>query len=178
MQALNVKSHDGRNCGLHVHVSRAALGMTPEAIDMVCAKILVLMDKFTPELIAFARRDWTTNHYCKKYDGFNGSGENSTKKLLGKFKPCKDSRDRYHALNLTNSATIEFRIFKGTLNPLTLRATVQLCDTLVQYCKTHTTPEVQTATWSDLVDTCKLPELKEYCRARGIGTDTTDTAAT
>ncbi len=177
MQALGVKSHDGHNCGLHVHVSRAALGMTPEAIDMVCAKILVLMDKFTPELVAFARRDWTTLHYCKKYTNFNGSGENSTKKLLGKFKPCKESGDRYHALNLTNPATVEFRIFKGTLNPLALRATVQLCDALVQFCKTHTTPEVQSATWTELVDTCKLPELKEYCRTRGIGTGTADTTA-
>ena len=144
---------------------------------MVCAKILVLMDKFTPELIKFARRDWTQNHYCRKFENFNATGENSTKKLMGKFKPCKENGDRYHALNMTNRATVEFRIFKGTLSPLALRATVQLCDTMVQFCKTHTTPEIQTCTWAELIDACKLPELKEYCLARAIGTLNTATAA-
>lgn len=164
------KSHDTRTCGLHVHYSRAALGHTEQARDMVCAKILVLMDKFTDELTKFARRDWANGRWAPKYSNFNADGEQSTKKLLDKYKPCKESGDRYKALNLTNDATIEFRIFRGTLNPLALRATVALVDTIVNYCKTHTTPEVQNCTWAGLVATCKFPELSVYCEHRGIGT--------
>ena len=162
------KSHDTRTCGLHVHVSRAALGASEQARDMVCAKLLVLMDKFTDELTKFARRDWVNGRWAPKYRNFNADGEQSTKKLLEKYKPCKDSGDRYKALNLTNDATIEFRIFKGTLNPLALKATVLLCETMVQFCKTHTTPQVQACTWNDLVGSCSRAELREYCAKRDI----------
>jgi hypothetical protein len=39
---------------------------------------------------------------------------------------------------------------------------------MVAFCKTHTTPQVQTCTWSDLIATCDRPELAEYCDKRGI----------
>jgi hypothetical protein len=168
LDSNGAKSHNTETCGLHVHYSRAALGHTEQAKDMVCAKLLVLMDKFTDQLVKFARRDWTNGRWAPKYSNFNAEGETSTKKLLAKYKPCKDSGDRYHALNLTNEATIEFRIFRGTLNPLAIKATVELVDTMVQYCKGHTTPQIQTCTWLDLIATCNRPELREYCAKRGI----------
>ena len=162
------RAHDGYQTGIHVHISRAALGMTEDAQDMAVAKILVLMDKFERQLTKFARRDWANEYYCKK-NGFLARGETSTKKMVKKFKDTeKRQGNRYRALNLTNAATIEFRIFKSTLNPLSIRAIYQLCFTLAEYAKTHTTPEIQEATWSDLVGSCKLPELKQYCEARGI----------
>lgn len=162
------KSHNTQTCGLHVHVSRAALGASEQARDMVCAKLLVLMDKFEDQLTKFARRDWAHGRWAPKYRNFNANGEQSTKKLLEKYKPCKDSGDRYKSLNLTNEATIEFRIFRGTLSPLALKATVLLCSTMVAFCKTHTTPQVQTCTWGDLIATCDRPELREYCAKRDI----------
>lgn len=172
LDALHVKAHDGEHTGIHVHVSRAALGMTPDAIDMVCAKLLVLMDRFQPQLIKFARRNWPEEYYCHKYDSYNATGENSTKKMLKKFKDTAkregEHGERYRCLNLTNAHTVEFRIFKSTLNPLSIRAIFQLCDTMVQFCKSHTTPEIQSATWSELIGSCKLPELAEYCTRRAI----------
>ncbi len=168
LNAEGAESHDTSTCGLHVHYSRAALGHSDETRDMVCAKILVLMDKFENQLTCIARRNWTDNSYTHKYYGFNGSGENSTKKLLAKFAPCKSSDDRYHALNLTNTGTIEFRIFRGTLNATAIRAAVELCETLVKYSQTHTTPEVQGCTWSEFLSTCQHPDLAKYCTERGI----------
>lgn len=168
LESNGAKSHDTSSCGLHVHYSRAALGHTEQARDMVCAKILVLMDKFEDKLIKLARRHYPSNGYCLKYSNFNAAGEQSTKKLLDKYKPCKDCRDRYHSLNLTNANTIEFRIFKGTLNPLAIKATVELVETLVEFCKTHTTPQIQSCTWGELVAACKHEELAEYCHKRGV----------
>lgn len=173
LDALGCRANDGEtNCGIHVHVSRAGLGMSPDAIDMVCAKLLVLMDRFTEQLVKFARRDWTTEYYCRKYDSFTATGENSTKKMLKKFKETAkregENGERYRCLNLTNRGTIEFRIFKSTLSPLSIRAIFQLCDAMVQFCKSHTTPEIQACTWSELIGSCKLPELATYCERRGI----------
>ena len=162
------RAHDGEQTGIHVHISRASLGMDENARDMCIAKILVLMDRFENQLTKFARREWATEYYCQK-NSFIARGEKSSKKMVKKFKDTeKNVRNRYRALNLTNANTIEFRIFKSTLSPLSIRAIYQLCFTLAEYAKTHTTPEIQEATWSDLVDTCKLPELKEYCTQRGI----------
>ena len=162
-------SHDTSCCGLHVHYNRGALGHTEQARDMVCAKLLVLMDRFENELKLIARRDYTQNGYCLKFRNFSATGENSTQKLLEKYQPCKDSRDRYHALNLTNRNTIEFRIFRGTLKPLALKATLELVDTMVNYCKTHTTPQIQTCTWLDIISACKYPELAQYWCERSGG---------
>ena len=159
-------SHNTSCCGLHVHYNRGALGQSEQARDMACAKLLVLMDKFEEQLKTLARRDYTRNGYCAKFSGFNATGENSTSKLLTKFKPCKESGDRYHSLNLTNPGTIEFRIFRGTLKPLALKATLELCDTMVQFCKTRTTPQVQACTWDELLDTCTYPELRAYWTER------------
>ncbi len=162
-------SHDTSCCGLHVHYNRAALGQNERAQDMVCAKLLVLMDKFEQELKLIARRDYTRNGYCLKYGCFDGIGENSTEKLLEKFDPCKRSRDRYHSLNLTNRATIEFRIFRGTLKPLAVKATIQLVDSMVNYCKTHTTPQIQSCNWLEIVNSSKYPELAQYWLERSGG---------
>jgi hypothetical protein len=48
------------------------------------------------------------------------------------FKGEQDTR--YTALNLLNAATVEFRIFKGTLKHLEFHAALEFCAALVRYC--------------------------------------------
>ena len=43
--------------------------------------------------------------------------------------------DRHVAINLTNENTIEFRIFRGTLNPKRFLATLQFVDALCHFVK-------------------------------------------
>lgn len=94
--------------GLHVHLSRN--WFTP----LTLGKFLVFMNSpatRTP-VIRLAGRE------CPGY------AEIQEKKLMdyqGK------SKNRYEAVNLTNSATIEVRIFKGTLNTDHILADIEFC---------------------------------------------------
>ena len=169
-------SHDAGTCGLHVHVGRAALGNTDDARDLCIAKLLLVMERFaTNEIMAFSRRGGE-NHYCKNVRIGIEPGDRRDK-ILEKSKRTDASFDRYTALNLCNANTIEFRIFRGTLNPLTFAATLQLVDTMVRYCKTHTLQQVMSCTFGDIVATCKYPELAVYCIRRHIGIVSTAEAA-
>ena len=55
---------------------------------------------------------------------------------LTKISKRKYSSDqsRYTAVNLSNDHTIEFRIFKGTLNIMTLSKAIEFIHSLVSYC--------------------------------------------
>ncbi len=160
-------SHDAGTCGLHVHVGRAALGNTDDARDLCIAKLLLVMERFaTNEIMAFSRRGHE-NQYCKHVRTGIEPGDRRDK-IIEKSKQTDASFDRYTALNLCNTNTIEFRIFRGTLNPLTFAATLQLVDTMVRYCKTHTLQQVMSCTFGDIVAICKYPELAAYCNRRNI----------
>jgi hypothetical protein len=52
-----------------------------------------------------------------------------------KYGKLSNQGGRYTPLNLENSPTIEFRIFKGSLNPQTILATVEFCDALIEWAK-------------------------------------------
>ena len=48
-----------------------------------------------------------------------------------------DYCSRYHAINLDNSYTVEFRIFKSTTNHETLMATWELVNNIVAFANDH-----------------------------------------
>jgi len=175
-------AHDTEDCGLHVHVGREQLGQTPEARDLAIAKIMYIVDKFmsddmiSGELNRFSRREYGTSgmrndyHYCPK----NSAGQTATDKRDAFIQKMKDARAqyrRYYALNLTNSATIEFRLFRGTLNVTTFAATLQLVDAICRYAMTHTLQEVQSCQFKDIVAMSKYAEIRQYCNRRGISLD-------
>src|SRR5699024_7779603 len=50
------QSHMARTCGLHIHVSRTALGETEGEQDAVIARILYFFERHWDELLKFSRR--------------------------------------------------------------------------------------------------------------------------
>lgn len=151
------KSHETRTCGLHVHVSRAALGNDDRAKTLAIGKILEMVERFQPELSALARRNIATSQWCMPTnyghsvtDGSRAIRRKSTAVQNYQGIDCHTGR-RYHAVNLQNRNTIEFRIFKGTLNPDTYYATLALVDGIVRYCKTHTTPDIHATTFDSFI---------------------------
>lgn len=75
------------SCGVHVHVSRKWLSM--EKAKAINAFLFSLLPSETVEL--FGREE---NTYCRTYVSL-------------------DKEDRYCSINITNTATIEFRMFKS-----------------------------------------------------------------
>jgi len=105
--AAGGRSWNHTSTGLHVHLSRA--WFTP----LTLGKFLVFINSEAtrPCIVKLAGRS------CPNY------AKLSKKKLTD----SKHSEGRYEAVNLTNSATIEVRIFKGTLHVGHILADIEFC---------------------------------------------------
>jgi hypothetical protein len=91
-----LSSHVPGTCGFHVHVSRKPL------TTMHIQKIVVFIN--APENADLVKT--VAQRACHEY------GKLKTDKIIGH---CRYSEDRYEAINLENSNTIEFRIFRGNM---------------------------------------------------------------
>lgn len=156
------RSHEPKTCGLHVHVTRNALGTTMEEVDRVINNILMIFENFIEELTLFSRRAesqldrWA--QFISKYSGFNG--EILSMKFIS---DKKNTGSRYMAVNLNNRNTIEFRLFRGTLNPNTFMATMYLLNNIIKKAQQKT---INGLTWDKLIGKNKV--LREYNNLRGI----------
>lgn len=120
-------SHNAGTCGLHFHISRNYLGETEKEITDNISKLQLVLKIYWNDYVIFSRRresdleDWAV--------GFEGA---SFEKILRKqYKHY----NRYSALNLEGSKTIEFRAIRGTLNPDTFYSALDFHITLVKNIK-------------------------------------------
>ena len=167
------KSHDAVTCGLHVHVSRAYLaadenGVTSEEREELnTAKIILFVEKHWDEMVRFSRRDrYQLDRWAKCPDSAI-TPEDEIGNIKDKLYNLTD--DRYQAVNLCNSSTIEFRLFRGTLNLNTFKATLEFVQLLCDYCKEHNLKEVLDSSWDDLISWREYPELATYLEERKMG---------
>jgi hypothetical protein len=58
---------------------------------------------------------------------------------------------RYFAVNLTNSNTIEIRLWRGSINPETFEATLRFTARLAELCKYTSAVELAKMTFEDLL---------------------------
>jgi len=109
-------SHKSTSCGLHVHVNRDSL------TKLQIAKMVAFVNNPDNKefMTALARRYGELSGYCRIKQG------NAKVK-----KP--ESSDRYEAVNVTPTKTIEFRIFKGTLKYESLVAALEFVHALCEY---------------------------------------------
>jgi hypothetical protein len=159
------KSHDTTTCGLHVHVGRAQLGEGYDAQYDAIANTIVLMASLREKIVAFTRRsDYALSRWAAMptLDLTLPADELRLKAMETRY------HGRYQAVNLQNDATIEFRIFRGTLNRDTLMASLQLVSNLCKFAMTHTTEECVSATFADIVAVNPYKELVGYSTARNI----------
>lgn len=147
-------SHDNERCGFHIHVDRQFFGKNE---DSCIAKIIFLMMKYREEFRIFSRRrNSQLSDWCTMFDKDN---ENIT--LL-----VKEGRDgnRYRALNLTNKNTIEFRIWRGTLNYATFIATLKFTDRICNLVKDTGIAKLNQMTWEEILGDDE--DIKAYWNVR------------
>lgn len=111
------RSHDAKCCGLHMHISRAA--MTTEGI----ARMVYFYEHNIDDIIKVSRR---TRDGMRQWASTYGWGDLTFAQLAEKTNDANygDHCDRYHAVNLTNRNTVEFRLMRGTLNYDSFMATI------------------------------------------------------
>lgn len=117
----NARSHDGGLCGLHMHVSRNALHGGEDTVY----RIDRLMHHFKNELIRFSRRE--SFGWCRITDDSDIVCHKNIADRKYAWKVRKHRLEGHDvALNDSNDATVEYRLWRGTLNIETLRATIEL----------------------------------------------------
>ncbi len=162
---LGYVSHKTSTCGLHIHISRKAFGDTYEQQEDCISRILYFVEHHWEELLKFSRRSNSQmNHWAARY-GYKAN----PKELLESAK--ESCRGRYACVNLTNSNTIEFRMFRGTLKYNTLIATLQLVDIICELALNCTDSEVQALSWTTFVERIsndEYPELITYLKERRL----------
>ena len=162
-------SHDVGTCGLHVHVNRNALGDDSDEQDLTIAKIVIMMDKLWDYLVKFSRRNYDQLHWARKMNA--SINEMDTEEEAVEKTKAAASDERYHALNLQNRNTIEFRLFRGTLKLNTIMATLQFVDGMCRYAMAHTVKECLATSWVDLANSIDYPEFRQYLRERDLTDD-------
>lgn len=162
-------SHQSGTCGLHIHVSREAFGDTYAHQEAAIARVLYFFEKHWEELLKFSRR---TQRQLDRWaapvrlpglpPGHPGPG------------PSPAHAGRYTCVNLQNTATVEFRIFRGTLKRNTLLASLELVDKICHLALYLSDEEMQGLAWTTFVSSLReqdYPELVQYLKERRLYTN-------
>lgn len=76
-------------------------------------------------------------------------------------------KGRYTCVNLTNDATIEFRMFRGTLKYNTLISTIQFVEKICDVAVNLSDEQIKAVTWTEFVSGVSqqtMPELVQYLK--------------
>ena len=161
--SLGYRSHQTSTCGLHIHIGRHELGYDEADQEATISKILYFVEKHWDEVLKFSRRTQDQiDRWARRY-GY----KDCPKEMLDYAKQLPNGR--YSAINLLNHATIEFRLFRGTLKYKTFIATLQLVEEICRNAKNLTDDCIQALSWQDFVSSIsgKL-ELIEYLKLRSL----------
>ena len=145
LRKMGYCSHNSDTCGLHVHFNRDFFG---EEDTRCLSRLLYIVEHFWPELVTFSRRpEIRMERYAKKI---------SPIPITQYINRCNKTREHdyhYYSVNVANLNTIEFRMFKGTLNVDTILATLQLVNNIVVVAKNKKMAEIKNMKWEDFLTT-------------------------
>lgn len=162
---MHYLSHQAGSCGLHIHVNRDAFGRTAAEQEAAIARVLFFVENHWNELLRFSRR---TRYQMEQWAARYGRKDNPKEQI----EHVKNNfSDRYRAVNLTNSTTVEFRMFRGTLRYNTLIATLQLVNEICELACSLSDDEMELLTWMDLcarIGNLHYPELVQYLKERRL----------
>ena len=166
----NGYNYSHNSAGFHVH--------TTKIDNMQTAKLMFLVEYFKEELKTMAKRD---EKQLKRWAPFYTEGIEKAEfdiDMFDKFYEMveNDNESRYQALNITNYHTNEFRIFKGGMDALEIKARVELCHNFAQYSMNESInidnmPSfIEVATYCDnnYVTDYLHREFAEFCQSMGI----------
>ena len=160
-------SHDTNTCGLHIHLSRRFFGESQETQDLHISKLLLLISKFyDSHLLKFSRRQPSELRWCSN-PSIDYEDDDNEYTIVDKMKQLK-FKGRYVAVNLENTNTIEFRLFKGTLNFSTFIASLQFVVEISRYAMRTDLKNIPTTNFRGIFISTEFKELKNYLKEKGL----------
>ncbi|XUX01222.1 MAG: amidoligase family protein [Dehalogenimonas sp.] len=174
------KSHDSGNCGLHIHVNASYFGPIdyPKWKQRV-RKVVLLYERLWPSIWKFSRRKVNQLHWCQSYfessPAYRTRAAASMESIDNNWLSNKECFSRYYAVNLSNSKTIEFRIFRGSLVPETIFSCLELTALLCSLTYKLTFKQIAEIQWSDIVQAAAAyTYLPVYLAAHDCSADPRD----
>lgn len=156
------KSHDTQTCGLHIHMNRAFLGKDETEQDLNIAKLIILFEMFWDScIVPFSRRNIASMERWASKPTLDYKSTDTENEIFDKVKSYKRA-GRYRAINLENTHTIEFRLFRGTLKLNTFIASLQFVVEITKFAMSVKLNDIFTSKWSDVFLCTEFKELKEY----------------
>jgi hypothetical protein len=153
------RGHNVEHPGLHVHLSRAAFDD-----EAHIAKFVLLFHRLWDQLTTFSRR--RDFGYCKRYDDIHG--EDTVYDVYQKVRN-QNGDDRNLCVNLRRRDTVEVRLWKGTLNVQTFRATLEMCHLLFRISRDTNITDLHAYSWAQLREKAgEYPNLPAYLERRGL----------
>jgi len=150
---MRVKSWDTKTCGLHIHISRTGFNggshqhrflnlvySNPEFYSTLAGRTSDQWAKFTDIYQAEYQRD--ENGERIYHDDGTGYQWHQKRTFAHKLDTSRNS-DRYSAVNTNNQATLEMRIFRGSVNGDTIKAQIDLAHASVEYTRTLTVSDIR-----------------------------------
>jgi hypothetical protein len=148
-----IQCYRSPRCGLHVHVSKAALPRSA----------IRKLDYF---FNAASNREFV-QVIAQRADFYNGGYSHKS------IKVCGDSVTRYTAVNTEPPQTVEIRIYKGTLNRVSFYKSLEFTDALCRFVdgvscvKFDSLNSVHFCHWLGRTGRKEYPNLKAFLRAKG-----------
>jgi len=160
LKKTDAESYDGKTCGLHIHINREFF--TKKELG----KLSLFFNNAENELIRFSQRtEKQIEGFCK-YENLTEKGY--IEYMSGNFEMLK-GYDRYVAVNLTNTETIEFRIFRGTLDYKRFLASLMLIDALCNFIKETSYRSMNWQAFKNyLTFVNRYNHLEKYLKEKGL----------
>lgn len=160
-------------CGLHVHIGNERLGGHPLTIEENRAKLIYFHEHFLKDLPLTESIYGRSRSYSEQ-NGRTDHGEefrrvhNTMMKDRKRQNELKDatinrnSFSRYHAINITNSKTTEFRLGKGSLNPMRIAAVVEFADLQCDYARSTNWGQMSVEDFIEYLKLRATDNLKQF----------------
>lgn len=144
LHQLECHADNNSTCGLHAHVGKDVFNNNKEK-----GRLIWLMDCHWDNFVKLSRRNSSNMRWCKRPDRPNGVYESKfSRGMLGSEKTDTKSADhstsyynagtsseRYKAINMRPSTTIELRIADGTLTPRFFMGTLEMFSRMIDIAK-------------------------------------------
>ena len=130
------------NCGMHVHFNRNYFTSEDNLVNL-----FTIFNKFWDNIVEFSRRNTEQiERWARKPD------DDVEEAII-------ENENRYIAINLTNTNTIEFRIFASTTDYDTFMKTLTFVNNIVMFSKYATKEQIDDLSWEDLFDTNSITNM-------------------
>lgn len=149
------RSEDTETAAMHVHFSLAFYDGDQRKCQL---RLIYLFERFRSQLLALGRTsDYLADRSAQAYNQTRTHRRWFTEGQLHR-RNAEDIMDslyenygRYQAINIVSSQpTNEIRLFRGTLKPDVIKASIELVDFLVRLAEKTSLTKLETLRWSDL----------------------------